>query len=253
MKITHQPSNVIVYKTTDYKAFQFINGNRGLNDAKIKKIIAEIEQGNDMLQYYPIQVLETSDKLQVLDGQHRFFISRKLKRPVYYILVQENKSMADIAKVNSNVEKWKQQDFINCYINQGNKNYAKLQDFLEKYKINVGTSLRLLSNGSPGAEGTNDKLQAEFQHGTFVVKKLAEATAIAENIKKFQAFPFHTDRGFVIAIYRIAKAGLITIDALLDAYNKNPDKLTKCISQKQYIFNLEQLVNIGKQKRIVIT
>jgi len=249
----HIPSDVVVYSTTDYKIFSMIKGNRGLNQNKINKIIAEIEAGNNMLPYYPIQVQETSLKMDILDGQHRFFISRKLKQPVHYIIVKENKTMADIAKINSNVDKWKQQDFINCYITQGNKNYVQLQKFLEDYKINVGTSLRLLHYGMPGVEGTDTDLTHKFQHGSFTVNKYAEAVKIAEDCKKFQAFPYHTDRGFVIAIYRIGKAGLISIDDLLQAYEKNPDKLLKNHSQKQYIFNLEQIVNIGKQKRIVIT
>ncbi|MBK7885505.1 MAG: hypothetical protein IPJ81_18200 [Chitinophagaceae bacterium] len=60
--------------------------------------------------------------------------------------------MSDIAKVNSNVEKWKAQDFINCYIQQKNNDYNKLQEFLDMYKINIGTTLRLLTNGNPGTE-----------------------------------------------------------------------------------------------------
>jgi len=249
----HTQSNVLVYTTNDYTKFSMIKGNRGLNQQKIKKIISEIEAGNNMLPYYPIQVLETSNKIDILDGQHRFFISRKLKQPVYYILVKENKTMADIAKVNSNVEKWKQVDFINCYITQGNKHYQQLQQFLEEYKINIGTSLRLLSFGHPGVEGSNPDLQKLFEAGQFKVQKKEEAVAIAEQCKKFKDFKYHTDRGFVIAIYRVIKAGLVDVDDLVKAYHKNPDKLEKNHSQKQYLFNLEQILNIGKQKRIVIT
>ena len=249
----HETSEVIVYKTTDYNRFNFINGNRGLNQQKIKDIITDIEAGNDMLSAYPIHVQETSKGLDIPDGQHRFFISRKLKRPVYYIIIGQNKSMADIARVNSNVEKWKQRDFINCYITQGNKNYDRLQAFLEKYKINIGTSLRLLEFGHPGVEGSSPDLNKKFQNGLFEVKKYDEAEQLAKDCLLFESFPFHTDRGFVIAIYRIKQAGKITLEELQQAYNKNPDKLEKNLSQKQYIFNLEQIVNIGKQKRIVIT
>jgi hypothetical protein len=243
----HEISNVVVYQTTDYTKFSMVKGNRGLNQNKINKIISEINAGNNMLPYYPIQVQETSNKIDILDGQHRFFISRKLKQPVFYILVHENKTMADIAKVNSNVEKWNQKDFINCYITQGNQHYVQLQQFLEDYKINIGTSLRLLSFGHPGVEGSNPELQKQFENGLFKVQKMDEAVAIAQQCKKFAAFPYHTDRGFVIAIHRVE------VDTLVDAYNKNPDKLEKNHSQKQYLFNLEQILNIGKHKRIVIT
>lgn len=249
----HTPSEVIVYSTKDYSKFNFIKGNRGLNQQKIKDIIADIEAGNDMLSAYPIHVQETSKGLDIPDGQHRFFISRKLNRPVYYIIIHDNKTMADIARVNSNVEKWKYRDFINCYITQGNKNYVQLQKFLEDYKINIGTSLRLLEFGHPGVEGSSPELTKKFQNGLFEVKKYAEAVQIALDCQLFKKFPYHTDRGFVIAIYRIKESGKITLEELSQAFHKNPDKLEKNHSQKQYIFNLEQIVNIGKQKRIVIT
>lgn len=249
----HTASEITVYKTKDYSRFEFIEGNRGLNHNKIKNIIAEIEAGNDVLKYNPILVEKNGNKLRVPDGQHRFFISKKLGRYVYYIIMDEKKTMAEIARVNSNVEKWSQKDFINCYITQGNKHYKKLKEFIDLYKINVGTSLRLLTFGQPGTEGSNTELTKQFENGMFEVKTWDQAAAIADNVKKFQSFPFHTDRGFVIAIYKIIKADLITIDTLLDAYNKNPDKLEKQASYKQYLYNLEQLVNVGKQKRIVIT
>ena len=81
MALQHYTSTISVFQTTEYKNFTMINGNRALNQNKIKRIIAEILGGNDMLQYYPIQVRVVDDKLSILDGQHRFFICKKLKKP----------------------------------------------------------------------------------------------------------------------------------------------------------------------------
>ena len=212
--LKHNSSAVIVFQSTEYNNFEMLNGNRALNQKKIINIIKEIENGNDMLCYYPIQVRVENKKMKILDGQHRYFISKKLKRPVYYILVTENKSMADIAKVNSNVEKWKAQNFINCYIQQKNNNYIKLQEFFDKYKINIGTTLRLLTTGSPGAEGSNPELTKIFEHGEFEVTHWNEAIGLANDCKRFEKFLYWRDRAFVIAIYRIKKAGLISIDDL---------------------------------------
>ncbi|MFT3679824.1 MAG: hypothetical protein QM791_06105, partial [Ferruginibacter sp.] len=231
--LKHNISTVQVFMTDQYKNFSMVTGNRGINQTKINKIIKEIERGNDMLEYYPIQVRVEGDRLEILDGQHRFMICKKLKRPVFYILVKEKKDMADIARVNSNVETWKAQDFINCYIQKKNKNYIRLQEFLNTYKINVGTSLRLLSHGSPGAEGGNDELKEKFEHGTFEILQWDEAVRIAELCKQFSGFEYWQDRGFIIAIYRIDQAGLVTIKELAAACLKYSDMLTKQMSQKQ--------------------
>lgn len=251
--LKHNTSTVAVYQTDQYKNFSMILGNRGINIKKVTKIIKEIEAGNDMLQYYPIQVKVLKDKLEILDGQHRFFICKKLKKPVHYILVSENKDMTDIARVNSNVERWQPRDFINCFIQRGNKNYNKLQAFLEKYKFGINLSIKLLETGNPGSEGTNQILSEKFERGNFEVLKFNEATSFADDVKSFSDFPFHTDRGFIIALYRIKIAEKITLKQLLDACKKNPDMLVRNGFFKEYIVNLEQVVNKGKQKRIVIT
>lgn len=252
--LTHNTSTVAVFQTDQYKNFNMILGNRGINLHKVEKIIKEINAGNDMLQYYPIQVRVVKEKLEILDGQHRFFISKKLKRPVYYILVSEEKSMPDIAKINSNVEKWKGEDFINCYMANGNENYKQLQEFLDKYKFSIGICLNLLHFGSPGdANGSNAKLRNEFEGGAFLVHKKDEAVEVAEIVKQFDSFKNWRGRAFILALYRIKQAGKISIDDLLAAYKKNTDMLTEQAHFKDYIVKLEYIINQGKHKRIVIT
>lgn len=251
--IKHNTSTVIVFQSIEYKNFIMINGNRSLNDGKIKKIIHEIENGNDMLMYYPIQVRLDKEKLEILDGQHRFFICKKLKRPVHYILISENKTMADIAKINSNVEKWKSQDFINCYIQNNNTHYKKLQSFIDAYKMSVGTSLRLLTSGNPGTEGSSNEISDRFEKGSFEVLTWDAAVQFAEECKLFNVTPHWLDRSFIIAIYRIKEAAHVNIHDLATAVRKYPDLLEKQINYKSYILNLEQIINKNKQKRIVIT
>jgi hypothetical protein len=230
-----------------------IKGNRSLDEVKIKKIIKEIESGNDMLMYYPIQVRVVNDKLEIFDGQHRFFICKRLKRPVHYIIINEVKSMADIAKVNSNVAKWNRQNFIDCYIQNGNSHYKKLQTFLDEYKISIGTSLRLLTHGNPGSEGSSIELSEAFENGSFQVKVWDQAVSFADECRLFDVSPFWLDRSFIIALYRIKQAGLIPINDLAAAVKKFPEMLEKQVNYKSYILNLEQIINKNKQKRIVIS
>ncbi len=249
----HTESTVDVFYSNEYSLFKMINGNRQLNELKIKRIIHEIEAGNDMLKYYPIQVRENKDRLDILDGQHRFWICKKLKRPVYYILVKEDKSMPDIAKVNSNVDKWKNTDYINCYVQQNNKHYQTLQEFIDTYGFNVGLSINLLSLGNPfGDSGLNTTGKTHFEHGLFEVKFKKEAIEIAEISKLFSDFAFWRSRPFVFALFKIKRAAKISIDEVLAAYKKRPEMLTAQADYKNYIYNLEQLVNVGKQHRRVI-
>lgn len=250
--LIHKPSHVVVFQSENYKDFIFLTGNRPINKKKCYKIIAEIKSGNDMLEYKPIEVRVIKDKLAILDGQNRFHICKTLKRPVYYILVKEEKEMHEIARVNSNVEKWTQQNFINCYITKGNQHYQTLQEFIDEFGINVGTSVNLLRSGHPGADGSSNDAKTLFESGAFEVKHLSAAKEIAKLCQQFSFFHAWRDRAFIIAIYKIQCAGLISIKDLAAACEKNIDMMEKQATYKQYIFNLEKIVNKNKQKRVVI-
>jgi hypothetical protein len=246
--ITHKASTVPVFQTEDYNLFGMMKGNRPLNQNKIGRIIKEIENGNDMLPYYPIQVRVEEGQLIILDGQHRFFICRKLNKPVHYIVVMEKKSMLDIAKINSNVEKWKPEDFINCYITAGINDYKILKDYIQSYGFSLGICLSLLASGDPGsANGSIPELHEHFVNGTFKVKTLEEATAFGEMCKQFSSFKNWRGRPLLIALHRVKKANKIEFDELVAAYNRNPGMLKEQANFKDYIVNLEQIANVNKR------
>ncbi len=249
--IKHTPSTVAVFQTDNFKAFSMINGNRALNLKKIDRIIKEIQGGNDLLKYCPVLVRVNCDKMEIIDGQHRYFVAKKLKRQVHYIIVSEEKKLVDIARLNSNTENWKGQDYINCYINTGNQNYIRLQEFIDKYKINVGSSITMLTTGHI-ASGGRSELLVKFQEGTFEVKSWPQAVKLAETAKSFSVFKYWNTRNFIAAVKKIIDAGMVPIEDVVEAVNKNPDMLTQKTSPKEYLFCLEQIVNKNKHKRIVI-
>ncbi|HXR84296.1 MAG TPA: hypothetical protein VN722_08310 [Hanamia sp.] len=250
----HQLSDTKIYQTVDYNRFRMINGNRGLNLKKIDRIIKDIKDGNNMLRYKPIEVRESGDFLDIIDGQHRMHVSKKIKSPVFYIIVSEDKTMNQIASVNSNVEKWKYTDFINCYVNQGIEDYKRLGQFIADYKIAIGACIRLLQSGNPtyGGQSESDLIQG-FCKGTFKICNWDAAVRTVENAKLFSdVFPAWNDRGFVTAVFRIDKAGKVPLSDLVAAVKKNPDKLSQETSPMKYILKLEEILNLGKQKRTII-
>lgn len=247
----HKVSKIKVYETTDYKRFRFIKGNRETNKHKQEKIIAEIKAGNDILDESPILVTESGNFLDVKDGQNRFEIAMELKRPVHYILKKDKMSLYNLAKNNSNVEKWTSENFINCYKASGNENYIQLDKFHKKYKISIGVCLTMLNTAS-GISGGNEGLTAKFQQGQYEVKKWKEAVQLAELCKNFSAFPAWNSRGFITAITKILEAGLCDFDQLKKKFDRDPKKLTLQSNWKGYVNNLEIIYNYDNSKRRVI-
>jgi hypothetical protein len=250
----HTAAKTKVFQTTEYKRFTNIDGNRPLNKKKIQRIINEIKNGNDILDEVPVLVQENKTSLHVLDGQHRIEIAKQLKRPVHYIVHKQNMSLHNVAKVNSNVEKWKDQDFINAYAKTGNKNYTQLQEFYKTYGIAVGICLGLLHYGSMTNDGGaySEKERLAFEQGTFEVKKYKEAVQVAELCKSFSAYVSWNGRCFIIAICRILKADQCDFGVLLKKFSEDPSKLQHHTHWKKVITNLEEIYNKGNSKRRVI-
>lgn len=244
----HTPSTVMVFQTPDYSKFNLIKGNRELDMNKIKRIQADIDRGTNLLKYCPIVVVEKNKKLDIIDGQHRFVVAKKIKSPVFYVLA-DPLSLYDIARMNSNTEKWKSRDFINCYVELGNEHYKKLQSFLVKYPgVPITTCVSLLEKGKIAAGGSG---MEAFQRGEFKVHferdahKVCAAAAQFNHSQKFS-------RAFITAVNKILDADVFPIDELIKKVNNDPDYLHQHDHFKKYLTNLEEIAGKGKHKRVAI-
>lgn len=251
--MNHTPSKIKVFKTEDYSLFQNVDGNRPLNKKKIARIVAEIQSGNDILDEVPVLVKEAKSKLHVLDGQHRVQIAKELSRPVHYIIHKEDMSLYKVAKVNSNVEKWSDADFIRCYEKAGNTNYKRIREFHEQYGIAVGLCLTMLASGSVSDGGSSqEKHRQDFETGLFEVKKMKEARMLAELCKNFEAFKAWNTRPFIIAINKLVIADLCNFDVLIKKFSEDPGQLPNQSNWKAYLTSLEAIYNKGNSKRRTI-
>ena len=245
----HTESDVKVYISRDYGLFRMVEGNRQLNSRKIEKIKDDISGGLNILRNSPIIVNERDGRLDIIDGQHRFYVCKQLKSPVWYILATEL-SLLDIAKVNSHTEHWKNKDFINCYAVQGNKNYEILDRFIETYKFPVSVAIRLLKEGTLQSDSGSSK--EDFQSGSFKVRNYASAISIADTIVKFSCFKAYKTRTFIVAICKILEVGKTDISEVIEAVEANPTKLLVQLTWKDYLVALEVIVNFGKSKRRIL-
>jgi hypothetical protein len=250
--IQHKESSVFVYFSNDYGLFKMISGNRDLNESKINRIMKDINEGIDVLKYYPIQVKENNGRLEIIDGQHRFFIAKKLGRAVYYIVMKEDRSLFDIAKINSNTEKWKTRDFINCYVNLDNSNYKDLDEFMRKYGLSATLAVKLLEEGEVGYGSGGHQSLENFQRGKFQILFREEATQLADVCYMFNDFKHSRSANFYSAINRIMKAKKIDIWDLVKKYEAHKDSLEHQASWKDYITNLETIYNKKLQNRVII-
>lgn len=243
----HTESSIKVFWTKDYGMFRTISGNRQLNSLKIKHIIEDIESGTNVLRFCPIVVRDNGRTLDIIDGQHRFYVAKKIKSNVWYIIAEEM-SLHQIAKINSNTEKWKAKDFINCYVQLGNKNYLVLQNLMDEFNVSVTDAISLLSAGGVTRE---KRARETFEQGKFEVKCEKEARAFLTTASHF-SFKNKYSRTFLQAVEKITVGEKVEVEELIQKINANAEELKPQNNYKDYLFNLESIYNKGKQSRKVI-
>lgn len=244
-------STVAVYSSSDYSQFRMITGNRQLDEAKIKRIKSDIMNGLDMLRFCPILVHNEKETLQIVDGQHRFWVAKTMKKPVHFIIVEKEIGLSAIAKMNSNQEKWKTEDFINCYTVLGNENYQILKDFMEKYRLPLSVCLMLLAKGKAHIEsGYHGK--SDFERGKFVAEHLERAEEIARTASQFSKFHKWRSRSFIVAISHLMSNDKNDVADLIEKFQANPEILEEQINYKAYIQNLETIYNHRMRSRRIL-
>lgn len=249
----HTESDVKVYRTSDYSIFSRIKGNRQLNANKIRKMVRDIKNGQDLLSDFPILTTNGGTRLEVIDGQHRLEAARQTKKPIFYIIRSHSMELDRMARFNSLQEKWKPSDFINCYIEKGVSDYKKLQDFLDSYGVPISVALNLLHYGVTGGDvGVKDDISEMFRKGEFRVKHMKQAVEIITECKKFDAFTGWNTRPFIVAISKILGADKCDFDELVDKFNSDHRQMARHANAKGYLTNLEQIYNKGYSKRRVI-
>jgi hypothetical protein len=241
----HNEATVKVYFTRDYGVFKSILGNRDLSQTKINRLINDIENGLDMLKYYPILV---DRDMNVIDGQHRLYVARKIKSNIWY-MISEPVELNDIAKINSNTEKWKYKDFLNCYVVKGVEDYIVLEGFLKENPIGIGTAAKLLMAGSVNSGNKNERASHAFQRGEFKVNYLQESIAIMAVVNLFESHKNFRTRSFISAIERMVKAGKCDVDVLVEKFEEKPEALDRCANAKDYMSALEHIYNYRSQTR----
>lgn len=235
--------------TTDYDQFNLIKGNRTISRKKVERLKNDFSSGLNLFPYCPIIVSPASEGKNIVDGQHRFTASKELKEPIYYVVATGIK-LRDIARMNSNTDKWSLNDFMECYIKLGQGDYKIFKQFKSAYNLNYSTAIALLLTGNVKAGGTE---MDKFKDGLFKVNHLEKSKRLLElSDSIFKKFTFYRDGNLLMAVSQLMRKNKWNVDRMKDKVNKNVKMLDKQANAKSYIFMLERIYNVGLQNRQVI-
>lgn len=245
-------SSVKVYFSTKYSDFSLITGNRDLSERKIKKLEGSIKGGTDILRYSPILVSKNkkNGKFVIMDGQHRYFICKKLKVPVHFIIAPDI-TLRQIADINSNTDKWKNDDFLNCYFDLGIKDYKKLKEFKTKYKLSITICAKLLHHGGITTEG-GSSVNELFKSGLFIAKNEKSANEVGSIYFDYKPYCDRINPSFLIgAICKLEKK-LYNHNYMIKQLKQSKKKIEARLNIKEYLMQLEEIYNYRSKIRKTI-
>lgn len=134
-------------QSNDYGLFKTLQYNRKVISGHVSRLMEVLKGNPDGLKDRPILV---NEKMEIIDGQHRFEAVKKLGYPVYYT-VGEGLSHQDAQKFNALQRNWTPLDYAKSYSEAGNDNYTQYLEFRKRIGVtHVVTAMYLSGNMSIG-------------------------------------------------------------------------------------------------------
>jgi len=229
-----------VKMTNDYGLFTFIDGNRDININQLSRLSESIDED-----YIPVPII-VNEKKQIIDGQHRYEVVKKLKKPVYYIEI-EGLKLPEVHRLNNNTKNWTATEYMNGYAKLGYPDYIQYKEFKKLYNFGHNETMALLQNTSFRQNNTFK----HFRSGLFVIKSYKEAVKNAEKILIVkQYYDGYKRRSFVFAMMQLFDNDEYNHAEFLHKLSFQSVKLVDCTNVKQYISLIEDIYNYHRKDKI---
>lgn len=242
----HIEANTKIYFTNDYGRFKFLKGNRDINESKVKKIRADIESGIDFLKFAPIVV---NEKMEIIDGQHRYAVSRDMKTNVYYV-INQTADLEVVPAINSKSTKWRTVDFLNSYVDLKRPVYCALTDFIEHFKgVSIPTAAKMFHFGTVNEHAAMEA----FQDGTLTAdfQEVAHDIAILlTDLKPFMTNPY--SRRMFAVMLMLHDNGKYNHEFFIKKLVESGRRIESSDSTKSIIQDMESIINHKSKHRIII-
>lgn len=183
--------------STDYKQFSFLVNNRQTARTHINRLKDAIQRNPEILEVQPILC---NEKLEIIDGQHRFVAASELGLPIHYTVVK-GLDISTARDMNVLQRRWHMDDYAYSFAKAGNVNYKAYNQYRREHPGISGSILILVMTGSKkrGQSQSND-----FRTGKFVIERDQEQIEWIlkelEEIKQVTMNEIPMSRPFVAAL-----------------------------------------------------
>lgn len=182
-----------IYMTYDYSKFNFLKENRKLNTKNYAKLLASMKEEQLII---PVLV---NENYCIVDGQHRFTVSKELGLPVYYYMI-EGYNISEVRRANMVSSNWTKNDFLNMHVQEGKEDYIELKKLSDDFKITINDLLRLFA----AVQNKNQRITMKnFEKGTFTIDGKEIITNFLNDLQDFKFFKNYNSKPFVAAFSKL--------------------------------------------------
>jgi len=232
---------ITIQRTTDYLKFTRAIDNR-LTDAKKHRKLRESMQKYGFLPYWPIVVRENGNgTYHIEDGQHRHLFARQLTLPIYFVVANDDFS---IAEVNNTQKIWSVVDYVDCYIEKQIDSYRIGKEFKERYKIPITTAFALLAGTA-----SFSNIDAEFRSGEFVIKDQDWAERVATVYSQIAQLSSEVSNvRFLETCMALCRVESFDSKRLIQGAKRCREKLVAYANRDGYLSMCEELYNYSRSQ-----
>lgn len=251
-----KPTPFRVYQTTDYDTIKTMSGNRRINQPNFRRLKASHEKRH---LFSPILI---NEKMQIIDGQHRFMCCQELGLPVFYIIVP-GYGLEEVQTLNTNTANWTKMDYLKSYCDLKNFEYVKFRRFMQEYPdfgiqsayriLTLSSAVKIKQNGKGGKNG-KEKIVTHmktFENGELVIPDLKRSEDLAKKLIMFK--PFYKGfnrRTFVSAMIGIFTNPNYSHTEMIKKLEQQPTSLVDCINISQVKSLVEDIYNYKRRDKI---
>lgn len=240
-----------VYSTKNYDQFETILGNRDVNRANVKKIMASMR-----IEHLKVPAI-VNKRGEICDGQHRRDACRELGLPFYFIILP-NYELKEVQEINANQRNWKDMDFLHSFTKRDEADrgsftaYVTMDEMIQHYDISLIALLTVIYEGN-----TNKTVIEHFKAGKTTISQdeIVEVVGIIDDLKNIKAFlPDRAfTKNFISAFMGLRSFEEYNITQLLKGLDSNSGATLALNETVQVSLILTRLVdafnNYGKVKR----
>lgn len=219
--------------TKDYGEFTFLLGNRDINELHVERLVKSISKHQLIV---PIIV---NDKMEIIDGQHRYEACKTLGFPLYYT-IQEGYGLEECHTLNAVTKKYSAENFLQGYAALGKEEYVKFKEFRQTYPF---LSIHLCQIYLTG--GIRRDKQGDFKSGDFKILDYLTACRWAEQACDFKEYTgiFFTNRNFHTTLLRIFKHEKYDHSKMMQKMSIKGGELRHHAREKYFIENICDIYN----------